>query len=176
MRKIYNAQPLVWAYKASEIIDQRDDETNAAEYYMLATTYESMGPTSRVLKYLSKAMKKAEDFRTYEIAGQVLGENYYTRGEVDEAERTFELLVNPPKDAPRDTVTPANALDLIVYSRTVWATQLRILGQCAERRTQLEEARADIKRIAELGRASGNAATVKNEAAEPCGGAPQANP
>ena len=79
---ILNAQSLVWIWKGIDLVDRRDKLANAAEYYALAQAISTqIGPDDRVIKYLRRAVKLAEDTRTYSLAAQVLADTHARRRE-----------------------------------------------------------------------------------------------
>jgi hypothetical protein len=91
-------------------------------------------------------MEKATDLRTYEFAAQDLGESYYRRSRVGKAEATFRTALNSKKERTLlDTEDRIAGLDDLLYTRIVWARQLRIRKECVARHAQLDEAQALVR-------------------------------
>jgi tetratricopeptide (TPR) repeat protein len=164
----YRAQLLTWAYKASEIVDDRPEETTGAEYYLLGHVFKTqLGPVEQALTYFRKAMENAEDVRTFVFAAQVLGEQYFARGEIENAEEVFRQAVSPPERLMR-TQTRAFVLDDIFYTRLVWIGQLRLKNLCHERKVLIKEAQEDIAIMKRLDYVSFSIASFRREKGYEC--------
>jgi hypothetical protein len=149
--EILNAQSLVWSYKGADLVDRREGSTNAAEYFAVAQIFKTqIGPTDRVLKYLGEAVNRAQDVRTYVLAGSELAIALIRRGQPVEADAAFARAVSPEKRLMEGT-SEDQVLNELSFAQISWAYQLRLRNDCQGWKHHLDQAEQMTKRMAELG-------------------------
>lgn len=114
-----NQENILLATQAVNLIDRYPDSFNSTEFFSIATALATSNITNRVPELFERAIKTATTSNDYSVATRTYGSYLYSKGDITEGRRYFELALNVWDIFPERNMYFVNSTDLMTL--TYWA-------------------------------------------------------